>query len=41
MKEEKSNGSITNKIDFEVVIMVNHGNPNGDPIEWKSSKRRF
>ena len=24
-------GVFTNKIDFEVVIMVNHGNPNGDP----------
>ena len=25
-------GVFTNKIDFEVVIMVNHGNPNGDPL---------
>ena len=25
-------GAFTNKIDFEVVIMVNHGNPNGDPL---------
>ena len=25
-------GVFTNKIYFEVVIMVNHGNPNGDPL---------
>ena len=25
-------GAFTNKIDFEVLVMVNHANPNGDPL---------
>ena len=34
-------GVFTNKIDFEVVIMVNHGNPNGDPLNGNRPREDF
>ena len=34
-------GAFTNKIDFEVVIMVNHGNPNGDPLNGNRPREDF
>ena len=34
-------GAFTNKIDFEVVNMVNHGNPNGDPLNGNRPREDF
>ena len=34
-------GAFTNKIDFEVVITVNHANPNGDPLNGNRPREDF
>lgn len=34
-------GEFTNKIDFEVVITVNHANPNGDPLNGNRPREDF
>lgn len=34
-------GAFTNKIDFEVLVAVNHANPNGDPLNGNRPREDF
>ena len=34
-------GKFTNKIDFSVLVMVNHANPNGDPLNGNRPREDY
>ena len=34
-------GEFTNKIDFEVLVMVNNANPNGDPLNGNRPRETY
>jgi CRISPR-associated protein Csd2 len=41
MKEGKAMAVLQNKIDFALVISVNHANPNGDPLDGNRPRTTF
>lgn len=41
MMEEKTMSEFTNKIDFEVLVMVKNANPNGDPLNGNRPRETY
>ena len=41
MKEIRAMGKFTNKIDFEVLVMVKNANPNGDPLNGNRPRETY